>query len=166
MPSCHCSLPRFTHAARAPRERPSLSSFPKLARCNSKQLPRALRNRANHRLFSWLSSSGLGLRTRLSSPSGTIDPVWQIQLKHDGKPTVSMWLIRHFGHYLTVLQESDETIPGRSRSSLAVARCNGLLRGTWKERLRRFKMPCVSCSASSIIVGLPRHPENVVSLGI
>lgn len=39
------------------------------------------------------------------------DPLWQIQLRHDGRPAVSMQLIRHFTEYLAVLNATDESIP-------------------------------------------------------
>ena len=39
------------------------------------------------------------------------DPLWQVQLKHDGRPAVTMQLIRHFAAYLAVLNASDESIP-------------------------------------------------------
>ena len=39
------------------------------------------------------------------------EPLWQIQLKHDGRPMVTMQLIRNLTEYLNLLRQTDACIP-------------------------------------------------------
>ena len=38
-------------------------------------------------------------------------PLWQIQVRHEGKPCVTMQLVRHFIEYLTILNAADASVP-------------------------------------------------------
>ena len=88
------------------------------------------------------------------------EPLWQIQLKHDGKPTVSMQMIRHFGHYLTVLQESDPNIPGsiaelRDNAGIALQLGGGTVQ--WRAAWYVEGAPEALQNALRLILGFVHH---------
>ena len=96
------------------------------------------------------------------------DPLWQIQLKHDGKPTVSMQLIRHFGNYLTVLRETDDSIPEsiqalKERAGIALQLAGGTVQ--WRAAWYVEGPPEALQNALRLILGFVHHRWNSTAPG-
>ena len=96
------------------------------------------------------------------------DPLWQIQLKHDGKPTVSMQLIRHFGNYLTVLRETDDNIPEsiqalKERAGIALQLAGGTVQ--WRAAWYVEGPPEALQNALRLILGFVHHRWNSAAPG-